>query len=295
LGSSLLPASIDSRLAEAFRAWTWRPGGWDAEHASDYLSVVLLMAISLGGFVAAMRALFASLFPSRPCAASITSLAALACLPVFFGPFSRQIYDFTTLWLFALAFALIARGRWPAFATLFPFACLNKETAILLTLVFVVHQYMSPTQISSVAFRRLLAYQIAVFLIVRAAVVYTFRDNPGGTVEFHLFGHNWQVLLHPTWMSKRLLLLLGAAGVGVWGWRQKPALLRNALLALGPTLLLMGLTVGQLDEIRAYYEVYPIVVLLFAETVCRLMGVPLVSAENFGTAAPSQLRPGMAS
>jgi hypothetical protein len=94
-------------------------------------------------------------------------------------------------------------------------------------------------------------------------------------VETHLFDHNQLVLLHPRLMSKRLPLLVGVTLVGVWGWGHKPRFLRHALLALAPALLIMGVTVGQVDEIRAYYEVYPVVVLLVADSVCRAVGRPL--------------------
>ena len=43
-------------------------------------------------------------------------------------------------------------------------------------------------------------------------------DNPGDTVEVHLFGHNQFVLLNPAEMSKRLLSLIAAAIAGAWGW-----------------------------------------------------------------------------
>ena len=69
--------------------------------------------------------------------------------------------------------------------------------------------------------------------------------------------------------SLRRLLLIAAIAAGTWGWRQKPVLLRHALLVLAPILLVVGLTVGQLDEIRAYYEVYPVVSLLVADTLWR--------------------------
>jgi hypothetical protein len=185
-----------------------------------------------------------------------------------------------------LGLALVACARWRAFVVLFPFACLNKETAILLSLVVVIRHARRPHAWPGSTFRWLLAYQVVLFLIIRGGLLYAFRNNPGTTVEMHLFDHNWQVLLHPSWMSKRLLLAVGALLVGVSGWKRKPTFLQDALLALAPVLLVMGLTVGQVDEIRAYYEVYPVVVLLVADTIFRLLHAPLCPAPDVPTRVP---------
>ena len=110
------------------------------------------------------------------------------------------------------------------------------------------------------------------FVVIRGGIGYAYRNNDGGVVEMHLFDHNQLVLLHPLDMSKRLWVLVAAAVAGMWGWREKPELLRHALAVMAPVLLVMGLTVGQIDEIRAYYELYPIVVLLVADSVFRVLG-----------------------
>jgi len=268
----LTPAGTRSMLVGAFRAWSWRPDGWDPDHAPEYASVLLLMTISLVGFVGAMRAMFDVVFADNSKGAA-TTLTALAVLPIFFGPFSRQIYDFTTLWLFTLGLTFIADARWRRFAVLFPIACLNKETAILLTLVFCVYGLRHRS--AAVPFRLLLTYQLIVFGVIRIALLYAFRNNPGSPVEVHLFDHNLQVFLHPWWVSKRFVIAVLATGVGVVGWKHKPTFLRDAALSLIPVLGLMGVTVGQVDEIRAYYEIYPVVILLVADTVFSLSGAPL--------------------
>lgn len=236
---------------------------------ADHTLVVLLMGASLLGYAFALRDLSGALFPSRPLAASLTALGALAFVPLFLYPFSRQIYDFTTLWLFTLVLACMARARWAMFAVAFTLASINKETAILLTIVFVAHYAVSRHGMTAAAFWRLLAFQLIVFAVVRGVIGYVFRNNEGGAVEMHLFDHNQHVLENPMEISKRLWILIAATLAGTRGWRAKPALLRHALAVLAPILLAMGVTVGQLDEIRAYYEVYPVVALLVADTLWR--------------------------
>ena len=76
-------------------------------------------------------------------------------------------------------------------------------------------------------------------------------------------------------LARRFPLLAAAAAFGAWGWRRKAPFLQDAIATLAPVLLVMGVTVGQVDEIRAYYEFYPIVIVLVADSVCRIAGRPL--------------------
>jgi hypothetical protein len=280
LGTILMPASLASALTSAFEAWRGRPADWPPAHAADYVLVVAIMAASLIGFGAAMRSLSQTVFSARPTVHALIVLAAIAALPLTFGPFSRQIYDFTTLCLFTWCLVFMAQRRWIAFAIAFVVACLNKESSILLTVVYSVHVARTRTGLSRNEAVGLFAYQLAVFALVRAAVVYAFRDNPGDTVEVHLFGHNQFVLLNPAEMSKRLLLLVAAAIAGAWGWSEKPQFLRQAFAVLVPALVVMGVTVGMVDEIRAYYELYAVVVLMAAHTVLRALDVPVRAAAS---------------
>jgi hypothetical protein len=243
------------------------PGHSEAAHAADYVLVVGVMAASLVGFAFAVRALSRTVFSASPAVHGSIALIAVACLPLTFGPFSRQIYDFSTLCLFTWCLVLMARQQWAAFAAVFILACLNKESSILLPLVFLFVTLRAENRLTNANIAALFIYQIVVFALVRTAVVYAFGDNPGDTVEMHLYDHNQYVLLHPGEMSKRLILLLAVAIAGTWRWQQKPLFLRRAFLALAPALVVMGVTVGMVDEIRAYYEIYPVILLMTAHAL----------------------------
>lgn len=280
IGSVAMPARVSSALTAAFENWPGRPAGWSPFYAPSYVLVISIMAVSLIGFAAGVRAFSRVVFSTQPLVHSLTALAAVALLPLTFGPFSRQIYDFTTLCLFTWCLVFMTERRWMAFAFTFALACLNKESSILLTVVFVVFAMRSNTGLSTARGAGLLVYQLAVFAMVRTAVVYAFRDNPGDTVEIHLFGHNQYVLLHPAEMSKRLLMLIGVALVGLWSWKAQPMALRHAFVVLAPALLVMGFTVGMVDEIRAYYEIYSVLILMAALPVCRALDIPIAAASE---------------
>lgn len=242
----------------------------------EHVAVVLLMALSLFAFQSALRQLFTRSYVVGDAAPRLAALVGLAFLPMFFGPFSRQIYDFTTLWTFTLGLALMTSRQWPAYLALFAIATINKETSILLTLVFAAHfLWYRRIPISSAVV--LIAAQVAIFVAIRGTISYIFRNNDGGVVEINWYNHNQQVLLDPSLMSKRLPMFAALALVGTWQWRHKAPLLRTGLVVLAPVLLAMGVTVGQVDEIRAYYEFYPIVIVLVADSVCRMVGYPIKS------------------
>ncbi len=285
VGTILMPASLASALTSAFEAWRGRPADWPPAHAADYLLVIAIMAASLIGFGAAMRSFSQTVFSARPIVHALIALTAIAGLPLTFGPFSRQIYDFTTLCLFTWCLVFMAQRRWIAFAIAFVLACLNKESSILLVLVYVISVARTRSGLSRAEAVSLFVYQLAIFALVRSAVVYAFRDNPGDTVEIHLVGHNQYVLLHPLEMSKRLLLLIAVAIAGAWGWSDKPPFLRRTFIVLAPALVVMGVTVGMVDEIRAYYEVYAVVVLMATHTVLRALDIPVSAATSPRSAA----------
>jgi hypothetical protein len=260
-GTALTPAPVAQSLTNAFTS-------------VEHVFVVLVMTVSLFAFQSALRRLFRETYNAGPVTPLVAALAGLASLPMFFGPFSRQIYDFTTLWSFTLGLALMAGRQWTAYLVLFAIATVNKETTILLTLVFAVHFLLA----GRLPFNRaltLFAAQLTIFLVIRGAISYAFRHNPGEVVEINWANHNRVVLVDPSLMSKRLPLLAAAAVFGAWGWRDKAPLLRDAIATLAPVLLVMGVTVGQVDEIRAYYEFYPIVIVLVADSVRRLAGRPM--------------------
>lgn len=273
-GTALTPDAISQTLNTAFASWTWKPATWSTSHAVEYIFVVFVMTASLFAFQSALRRLFSETYSAGPVTPLVAALVGLVSLPAFFGPFSRQIYDFTTLWSFTLGLALMAGGQWRAFLLLFAIATVNKETTILLTLLFAVHFVLRrrlPLNRALVLF----AAQVAIFLVIRGGIAYAFRNNPGEVVEINWENHNKVVLLDPSLMSKRLPLLAAAAAFGAWGWRRKAPFLQDAIATLAPVLLVMGVTVGQVDEIRAYYEFYPIVIVLVADSVCRIAGRPL--------------------
>jgi len=64
-------------------------------------------------------------------------------------------------------------------------------------------------------------------------------------------------------------------GLAVFGnWKDKPDFLKDAVWIVVP-LIILSLFMGYLDELRYYYELFPIVFLLITANIGRILGVKI--------------------
>lgn len=267
----LLTAALPSGWNEILAGVPWIAAGLAAfkvepQRALQAVAAWGLMTLSLYGFALALRRLLRTLYVLPDWAAGLLPMLALAVLPVFwkFG----YIYDFTTLLLFTWQLAFMAQGRWRAYLALFPFTCLNKETVVLLPLVFVVYFF---TRMPRGRFIRLLAIQAIFFVTIKLALNWTFAANPGAEAEYHWQDHLTVITQFPLVVLIYTLVVGGLVGALVLvGWKSKPLFLRWALILLVP---LFGsyFLYGFPFEFRAMYEAYPILVALAVPTLARLL------------------------
>lgn len=210
-----------------------------------------LIFLALLGFVGALRLLYTAFWaPSaRLDLAVILSPVALLPLALTF----RHIYDLPTLFLFTLGLALLAHRRWTAFLIVYAVGCLNKETTLFLSLVFAIWCYRS---LPARDFWRLLLAQAAIYGLIRAALLWRFRNNPGGVVEFHLLDHLDVYMRLPGFTIGYAIFITIVAGVCLRNWRHKPRPLVQAALALLAVLIPLFALFGFPYEIRVFYEVF---------------------------------------
>lgn len=245
----------------------WR---WEKYFLTEYLIGCIVMYLLLIGFFFAFRYLFKTVYEAPDKLLDLTSLVALLGLPVMFK-YTSFIYDFGTLFLFTLGLALMARKKWIPFLVVYTLACFNKETTILLTMLFVIYFYVMPAgRLDKPSVMKFLSAQIVIYSIVRAILNFFFYDNPGSffldTISI-LATHN----LSMTPYSIEALLYLFITLMVLYKWEEKPRFLKCGLWVL-PILVVLCLFFGFLDELRAYYEAYPIVLLLMAYTMGDITG-----------------------
>jgi len=270
LVTAVVPSAIQARL-DAFAAddplllkiWDkleLQPG-YVLEHATAFVIVYL----TLVGFGLATRRWLGLFEESRPYAAPL-SLAALSLVPAFFR-YTSYLYDPATLLLFTASLIALVERRFRAYCVLFVMTTLNKETSVLLVLLFAIH-FADRERMPAATWRRLLAFQIGAFAAIKVALLVAYRDNLGGFVEFHLLRHNRE-LLQPFSLAAALAVLT-ALLIGALGWHRKPAFLRDGLWLL-VALVVSNWTFGWAEELRIYYEGVPIALALWADGAGRLL------------------------
>jgi len=241
-------------------AMTWPPinfavSTFDPNYTKESFITMVLMYLSLIAFIFSFRFLMKVTKFSEWAIGWLTVL----CL-IFLPAFSLwgRFYDFTSLFLFTLALALMVEKRWPTYFVAFTLSCINKETTILLPIIFAVyyrHRLPRPLLL------KLFGGQVAIFLVIKIALTIIFSGNEGTMVEWHLTkylaaiqNHPQSFILGPLW----LIIFLG------YRWYSKPEILRVAIMVCLPLLIELSIFLGYPFELRACLEIYPIGLLLIA-------------------------------
>ena len=252
---------------------------WESEFITEYLVAMVLMYSTLLGFVFAFRRLFDEIYSSPLWFKNIISIILLLAIPAMFQPqYSNYIYDFPSLFLFTLGLLLLRQKKWRYFLILFFISCFNKETIILLTLIFAIHFYKD-AEISRKLYYQLIAAQLMIFAAIKILLYILFMNNPGGFVEFHLIDRNY-LLFNGYSLTTFVVLLIIFLSI-FSKWNEKPKFLKDALWIAVP-LLILTLFFGFFDELRDYYEVFPIVVLLISFNIAKILGVKIADKAKTG-------------
>lgn len=276
--SSIFPTSlknffINDLAANPFMQKIILRFNWEANLLVEYFIASIIMFVSLVGFYFAIRLLIKNIYLCSDKFIDLVSLTALIALPPFFKYYSH-IYDFTNLFLFTTGLVLIYKRSWIYFITIFFVSCLNKETTILLTLVFIIHH--KKNIISNLLYKKLLLFQILIFIAVKSFLMILHFDNLGGLVEFHLYPHNIGLLR--TYSFVDLITFALIVFLIFYQWNDKPKFLRDSIWILVP-LLLLTLFFGLFDEYRDYYEAFPILLLLIFHSIAKVFNIQLTKRE----------------
>ena len=238
---------------------------WHIKYLVEYFIAVIFFYFLLLGFSLALRYLMTGIYSVSEKFQDVMIIVSLLLLPGAFKYYS-YIYDFATLLLFTLALAFMVRQCWVRYGLVFILACLNKETTILLLLIFIIHFYKK--KIPFTLYKWMVFGQLVVFSIIRMGLIYIFKDNRGRILEFHLLENFGKRLIVPLILGA--LIYLGIT----FKWKEKPKFLKDGLWILIP-LVLMGLFFGFFDELRGYYEVYPVIFCLVTHSIAKLLNVNL--------------------
>jgi hypothetical protein len=245
-------------------------GGYEREA----VVVMLIMLLSLAGFVFAEQTLLAELgFGARE--QFIWPLAVLLMvLPVTL--FTGFYYDFPQLLLVTLSLTLMHRRTWPRYLFVLAMANLNKETAIFLVAIFIVHYW---TRLPRREFLEVLAWQAVVCGGVRGSILYWFADNPGATIFYTLPDQIKLFQEHPLGLVFTVSYLSLAIFLVLRRWAQKHEFLRSATV-LGLIILGLFVTSGYPLEFRVFLDALPVLgILFFSPPVQQRPAEPIIDKQ----------------
>ncbi len=192
-------------------------------------------------------------------------LAALFALPLFFRHFNF-VYDPATILLFPLALVCLLQERYLLYVLILALCALNKETSVLLIPAFVVHA--RSRGMKTVPMIALAALQLAICLGIYKYISISMADRPGVPMEIQIFKYN---LMLPIKQPYAFVWLLCVGSFFIYfasrDWKTKPPFLRHSLVFMLIPHTAMLIVVGCLDEIRIFYEVYAVTVLLMTPTL----------------------------
>jgi hypothetical protein len=189
-------------------------------------------------------------------AAHRTALMTGAVLPATFSG-QLYLYDFAQLALFTSGLILLFRERWVFFYPIYALACINKETSILLAIVFA---FWRGKQILRPQGYLHLACQLIIGGVIISYAAWIFKNNPGGNVYWFLERNLALDFSFLAWF--RLTVLMTGIMFAVWKIWAAPRFLSCGFYATAPFLLVATLFFGYIDEFRDYYESIPFIVSL---------------------------------
>jgi len=243
--------------------------GWTPEYASEFLLALLIMYGSLIGFLVVLRLFILYFLNISSTLSHIAVLAVGLGLPCTFV-YKVYIYDFTQLLLFTACLLLLYQQRWHLFYPIYILACLNKETSILLPVVFL--SCFTTNALKRPGLWHLLS-QIIIGLGIYSLIGYIFRDNPGGAIEWHLRHNIARPFIISGFGKLRLIIFILFILLSLSKLHQAPVFLKRSLIATLPPLMCLAFLFGHFDELRDYYEALPLIYTLTLVAIGQKFGI----------------------
>lgn len=254
------------------------------EYLYEYLWVMLSMYLSLLGFQYIYGKLLKHTFDAKATFYDFAPFLTLLVLPLIIRMYV-YLNDFPNLFLFTLILYFMVKEKFIPMLIAFFFACINKETTILLTMPLALYFYKKPDyqinfkdSITNIfknsKLLQLLTTQVGIYFIVKSVIAFIFRNNKGTQMEFHLIDHNLPIIFAPYNLEVFAALMFFTLLV-LYKWNEKPEFFKKATIMFWP-LLILGIFGGWIDEFRSYYyELFAIFSILITYSIYSIIGSPL--------------------
>ena len=224
----------------------------------EAFSAILIMYFSLAGFILVEKELLLEL--GYPFIQQYILPLALAALSLPFSVNFAYVYDLPQMFLFATCVLFLYRRNWIAYLVLLAVTSLNKETSFFLIVIFTVYYVR---RLPGKVYYLLLTIQPVIFLIIRAVITNTFKNNPGVAMYLSTQEHINQYIAYPPTFIFTILFFGIMTYLILKDWNKKPIFLRYASITY---FFVVGLFFigGMPMEFRIFLDVYPVFgILLF--------------------------------
>lgn len=233
------------------------------------VALVVVMTLSGVGFYLSLRVLAFQLYSHddrREIYLLVGTLASMLVLGIF-----RKPYDLMTACLVSLFLYYFWTDQRVKHLIVFALACLNRETAILLVLFYVVYLFsMLKCKFVKWEIYKVVRWEIVgmsllqgvIYLLITLGIRSVFATAEGSSAWIEPAENILKFANQP---YRFMLHLYGLLGLLWWmsrGWEHKPYYLRFAFSLFAPLLLIMYVVFGQAFEIRVFWEIAPLVIIL---------------------------------
>lgn len=232
--------------------------GWlsDGGYERQAAVILILILLSLLGFALAERKLLQVLGTGTKEQYVLALLAQILVLP-FSIQFSYY-YDLPQVLLVTLCLIFLYQEQWWQYLLTLAIASFNKETSLFLIAVFFIYHLR---RLRPKKFLELLFAQVTIYTVIRASLLYIFRNNPGTAVLLTLEAHYRQYTTYPSTLIFTLILLFLIGFLIARDWRRKHPFLR-ATIVIPVLLLILFFTSGMPMEFRVFLDALPVLVIL---------------------------------
>jgi len=270
----LSPESIENKFIEIKKNSFSLSRFADLSSISDdyvykfYITIILLF-FSYFGFTIVLRKLIRLYYDYPGFVADFAPVGALLIIPLLFR-YCNYMYDPVTLLLFSLALYFISTGKRLWFYLIFILAAINKETAILLTGLFVVKEY---DNFSKKALISNVILQLFIWAAIKGGINYIYQNNPGSIVEFHLLNYNLLLYERPLSLIFSGIIVFVFYRLLKYRWQEKSLFLKNSFWIVLLPMVILALLFGYIDELRQYQEVFPVLFLLILPSIIDIFKI----------------------
>lgn len=232
--------------------------GWLSDGGYERQAAVILaiMFLSLLGFAFAEKKLLQIMGIGTKEQYVLALLAQVLVLPFSFQ--FAYYYDLPQVLLVTLCLVFLYQQKWGHYILTLAIASFNKETSLFPIAVFFIYYLRRLPQRK---FIELLSVQAIVYTVIRASLLYIFRNNPGTAVLLTLEGHYKQYTTYPVTLVFTVIFFVAAGALLARGWRWKHPFLR-ATIVIPVLILFLFFTSGMPMEFRVFLDALPALVIL---------------------------------